>query len=138
MSDTTMKTLEWAVFPICVLGFLLAAIQFGLGVRTGDNFRILFDGFLALVNAYNLKGWFDRRENRRRIQQDSRALIALFTAEHQGAYRGCVLATDYNGNEGIGCLECGLVSWNPSDVTNRYCANCHKFHEDPRKNEELK
>jgi len=31
---------------------------------------------------------------------------------------------------GIECLICGLTSWNPGDVANRYCVRCHQFHED--------
>lgn len=31
---------------------------------------------------------------------------------------------------GIRCLICGLTSWNPNDVENRYCGHCHHFHED--------
>ena len=29
----------------------------------------------------------------------------------------------------IKCLECERVSWHPEDVRQRYCGNCHKFHE---------
>jgi hypothetical protein len=31
---------------------------------------------------------------------------------------------------GIRCLVCGLTSWNPHDVRERYCGHCHRFHED--------
>jgi hypothetical protein len=30
----------------------------------------------------------------------------------------------------IKCLLCGLRSYHPSDVEQRYCAQCHVFHED--------
>jgi len=39
---------------------------------------------------------------------------------------------------GIRCNKCGLTSWNPMDVAERYCANCHVFHEDARRVEEFK
>lgn len=29
----------------------------------------------------------------------------------------------------IECHKCGLVSGNPNDVENKYCGNCHRFHE---------
>jgi hypothetical protein len=29
---------------------------------------------------------------------------------------------------GIQCLKCLMVSWNPNDVSNLYCAHCHVFH----------
>lgn len=29
----------------------------------------------------------------------------------------------------ITCLDCGMTSWNPSDVEKRYCGNCHEFHD---------
>jgi hypothetical protein len=32
--------------------------------------------------------------------------------------------------EGIRCMTCGLVSWNPEDVAERYCGNCKVFHEE--------
>lgn len=31
---------------------------------------------------------------------------------------------------GIRCLACGLTSWNPADVAQRYCGKCHIFHDD--------
>jgi hypothetical protein len=30
----------------------------------------------------------------------------------------------------IKCYVCGMVSHNPNDVAQRYCGNCHRFHED--------
>jgi hypothetical protein len=33
------------------------------------------------------------------------------------------------GDKAIMCLTCGMVSNHPQDVSNRYCANCKKFHE---------
>jgi hypothetical protein len=32
----------------------------------------------------------------------------------------------------IRCLHCGLKSFHPDDVKNRYCGKCHVFHEEPR------
>jgi len=34
-------------------------------------------------------------------------------------------------NEGrsIMCLRCGLVSYHPKDVEEKYCGNCHIFHQ---------
>ena len=29
----------------------------------------------------------------------------------------------------IQCLDCGMISYNPNDVRERYCGNCHEFHE---------
>lgn len=29
----------------------------------------------------------------------------------------------------ITCPQCGLTSYNPSDVKYRYCGNCHQFHD---------
>lgn len=31
----------------------------------------------------------------------------------------------------ITCPRCHLVSYNPSDVQERYCGFCHRFHDDP-------
>lgn len=31
----------------------------------------------------------------------------------------------------ITCLLCGLTSYHPDDVKNRYCGHCHIFHDDP-------
>jgi len=30
---------------------------------------------------------------------------------------------------GIRCQTCNMISFNPNDINNRYCCNCHKFHE---------
>jgi len=30
----------------------------------------------------------------------------------------------------ITCPQCGLTSYNPHDIVNRYCGNCHAFHDD--------
>lgn len=30
---------------------------------------------------------------------------------------------------GIRCRVCGMVSCNPNDIENRYCGNCHAFHD---------
>lgn len=34
------------------------------------------------------------------------------------------------GRKGIKCHTCGMISWNPRDVENLYCANCQVFHEE--------
>jgi hypothetical protein len=31
---------------------------------------------------------------------------------------------------GIRCLVCGFTSWNPTDVAEKYCGSCHRFHDD--------
>jgi hypothetical protein len=28
------------------------------------------------------------------------------------------------------CLDCGLTSWHPEDVRQRYCPDCREFHAD--------
>jgi hypothetical protein len=39
-----------------------------------------------------------------------------------------------HGGTAIRCRECGLVSYSPRDVSERYCGKCHKFHDDsPRR-----
>lgn len=30
--------------------------------------------------------------------------------------------------ESITCPVCGMVSYNPYDIAERYCGNCHIFH----------
>ncbi len=30
----------------------------------------------------------------------------------------------------ITCLVCGMTSFNVTDVAQKYCGNCHRFHED--------
>jgi hypothetical protein len=47
------------------------------------------------------------------------------------AERSYVLVVRPDGRTGIRCLGCGLTSWNPKDVANRYCGFCHAFHEEP-------
>jgi hypothetical protein len=33
----------------------------------------------------------------------------------------------------ITCLDCGLTSWHPEDVRERYCPVCREFHDDKEK-----
>lgn len=33
-------------------------------------------------------------------------------------------------NSEITCPRCGMTSYNPSDVKNKYCGSCHRFHHD--------
>lgn len=33
------------------------------------------------------------------------------------------------GSKGITCLDCGLTSYNEHDIEQKYCGNCHEFHE---------
>lgn len=40
--------------------------------------------------------------------------------------------TSYSIDEASGsitCLRCGMTSYSPSDVREKYCGNCHRFHE---------
>lgn len=29
----------------------------------------------------------------------------------------------------IQCIKCGMISYNPNDIYQRYCGKCHEFHE---------
>jgi hypothetical protein len=33
----------------------------------------------------------------------------------------------------ITCLDCGLTSWHPEEVRQRYCHFCREFHDDKEK-----
>lgn len=37
---------------------------------------------------------------------------------------------DIGGKAAIKCLHCGLVSYNPNDVAQKFCGKCGLFHED--------
>jgi ribosomal protein L37E len=37
---------------------------------------------------------------------------------------------------GIHCLVCGRVSFNRSDIEQRYCGYCKRFHEEPQPKKE--
>jgi flavodoxin len=39
--------------------------------------------------------------------------------------------------KGIKCFICGLTSWNINDVEQKYCGNCHQFHDILQQQEEL-
>jgi protein-arginine kinase activator protein McsA len=30
----------------------------------------------------------------------------------------------------ITCPRCGMTSYNPNDIRERYCGNCHAYHDD--------
>jgi len=35
-----------------------------------------------------------------------------------------------DGGKAIKCRACGMTSHHPEDVRQRYCGNCHEFHEE--------
>lgn len=41
--------------------------------------------------------------------------------------RTSYLLTEKDGRPGILCKACGLTSYHPKDVEERYCGNCHRF-----------
>ncbi len=47
------------------------------------------------------------------------------------SYRGYVIAHVDGHTSTITCLTCGLTSFNPTDLAEKYCGACHVFHEDP-------
>jgi len=42
---------------------------------------------------------------------------------------GYVITLRPSGRRTITCLRCGLQSWHPVDVAERYCARCHGWHD---------
>lgn len=42
------------------------------------------------------------------------------------------IQVDAYGNRWIRCLVCGLGSYNPNDIEQKYCGYCHVFHADDR------
>lgn len=34
-----------------------------------------------------------------------------------------------DGQDRIICPRCGMTSYNPGDIKNKYCGNCHLFHD---------
>jgi ribosomal protein L37E len=49
-----------------------------------------------------------------------------------GWMRGAKTMSYVIGDKGwsITCVRCGLKSYNINDVVQRYCGNCHRFHEE--------
>lgn len=48
-------------------------------------------------------------------------------AIHSGVYREPGIGQV--GPDGITCPQCGMTSHHPKDVSEKYCGNCHQFHE---------
>jgi hypothetical protein len=44
---------------------------------------------------------------------------------------GYVIALTDGQTLSITCLVCGMTSFNPHDVSEKYCGACHVFHADP-------
>jgi protein-arginine kinase activator protein McsA len=38
-------------------------------------------------------------------------------------------AAAYEAEHSITCPQCGMTSHNPNDVRERYCGNCHQYHD---------
>jgi hypothetical protein len=68
-----------------------------------------------------------------------REMLAAIDAERGKGYELWLAAAGYDilfkrgARDGvrfvIRCRRCKLISHNPHDVENRYCGNCHVFHE---------
>jgi hypothetical protein len=43
-----------------------------------------------------------------------------------------IILNDEGRGHAIKCFNCGLTSYHPKDVSNRFCGKCHIFHEDLR------
>ncbi len=56
--------------------------------------------------------------------------MAIFFGLRMRQARPTYRVFQQDGNLAIECFECGAVSWNTEDVTNAYCAKCHRFHDD--------
>jgi len=41
-----------------------------------------------------------------------------------------MIQTDSYGHVWIRCSRCGMGSYNPKDIEQKYCGNCHVFHGD--------
>jgi hypothetical protein len=55
--------------------------------------------------------------------------VTLYTITYAG--KGYELVRSNSANEpGIRCKTCGKVSYQPQDIANKYCGQCHKFHEE--------
>jgi len=52
-------------------------------------------------------------------------------ARYQLVYSGTLDGRTSSTPIGIRCLTCGRTSYNRNDVEQRYCGNCHRFHDDP-------
>jgi hypothetical protein len=49
------------------------------------------------------------------------------------------IVTSKDGKQkGIKCLDCGLTSWHYRDVEEKYCGNCHEFHEQKERIKNMK
>lgn len=46
------------------------------------------------------------------------------------SYKKYIIADWGKGQQGIKCLTCGLISYNPNDIQFKYCGKCHVFHDD--------
>jgi hypothetical protein len=54
-------------------------------------------------------------------------------SKDQGPVNGANYTISYiQGCRFIKCHTCGMTSFAPNDIENRYCGNCHVFHEDPQ------
>ena len=76
-----------------------------------------------------LKLWLDNNEKvtvGKLISVLCRKCGGYFTGVFKGYYE---LGKNFRGEPFIFCKVCGMKSFSPADVRNRYCGNCHRFHE---------
>jgi hypothetical protein len=69
------------------------------------------------------------------LEEESRAdrLVKLFVhlVGHR-RYEGYIVAHVDGQTDTITCLRCGMTSFQPRDIAQKYCGHCHVFHEDQR------
>ena len=75
--------------------------------------------------AKHVRGWWKRyTSSKRRIEGKEEIADRL----RELTASGFELETSETGDVGIRCNDCNLISYNISDISQRFCGNCDKFH----------
>lgn len=57
--------------------------------------------------------------------------VGFHVVENKKAYQICLIeGADGEELRGIHCKTCGMISFHPDDIKNKYCGHCKRFHDE--------
>lgn len=100
--------------------FMMGATVFAIGVLVFSRYsdaRVVYMNYQSAFLAEAV-----------RMMKDA---VGFYVVENKKAYQICeVEGKDGAKIRGIHCKTCGMVSFHPDNIKNKYCGNCKRFHDE--------
>ncbi len=66
----------------------------------------------------------------KKLNPQAQDFFKLVVSDPDNAIKTYEIVASPDGRQaGIKCLDCNMTSWNYNDVREKYCGNCHEFHD---------